>query len=237
MEIWALALRTLLTYFFLLLVMRLMGKREIGKLSVFDLIISIMMAEIGVIVIEYVDEPLYKGFVPILTLMGLQLIFSYASLKNTKIRQFIDGKPSIIINNGNILEEEMRKHRYNIDDLMMQLREKNINNVADVEFAILETSGKLSVFKKEEKEYVKKEDFHSSVLLNQEPIHQFTYKGLPVPVIIEGKVQESSLQKISKTKLWLKSELRKQGVKEFKDVYFASVDHRGRLFVDRRDRI
>ncbi len=233
MEPWALVIRTIITYFFVLLVMRLMGKREIGKLSVFDLVISIMMAEIAVIVIENTDEPLYKGFVPIITLMLIQVSFSFVSLKSKTIRHIMDGKPSTIIENGVIKEEEMKKHRYNLDDLLMQLREKDIKNVADVEFAILEPSGKLSVFKKESKEFLTRDDIGLRTTGNQ----HFEYKGLPIPVVIEGRVQDHNLEIINQTRFWLKSELRKQGIKDFKEIYFASVDHKGRLFIDRRDRL
>jgi len=151
MESIELFFRTLFMYFFILMVMRLMGKREIGKLSVFDLVVSIMIADLAVIFIENGDQPVIQGILPIVTLMVTQIALSYLSLKNQTVRHLVDGKPAVLIEDGKIREKEMARNRYNLDDLMAQLREKNIDNIADVEFAILETSGKLSVFPKEEK--------------------------------------------------------------------------------------
>ncbi len=152
MELWSLLIRTVLVYLIVLLVMRFMGKREIGKLSVFDLVISVMIAEIAVIVIEDTDRPLTDGLLPMALLMVIQIGLAYVSLKSRKLRLWFDGKPTVIIEQGKLNSEAMRKQRYNLDDLMVQLRENQIPTVADVEFAILETSGKLSVIPKEKQQ-------------------------------------------------------------------------------------
>ncbi|SFJ40988.1 Protein of unknown function [Thermoflavimicrobium dichotomicum] len=157
MDWWTIFFRTLFMYFFLLLMLRLMGKREIGKLSIFDLIVSLMIADLSATVIEDHKLPVMASAFPIALLVGLQILMSIVLLKSRKARQIVDGDPTIIIKNGKIQPEAMAKHRYNMDDLLMQLRDKNIANVADVEFAILETSGKLSVFPKEEKKPVTKD--------------------------------------------------------------------------------
>ena len=121
-----------------------MGKREIGKLSVFDLTISTMIAEIAVFVIEDIERPIYDGVVPTATLVLIQVLVAEFSLKSRKLRLLMDGKPSILISDGKIHRSEMRKQRYNIDDLLQQLRGQNIDSPDDVEFAILETSGQLT---------------------------------------------------------------------------------------------
>lgn len=139
---------TVLMYIFIFLSMRIMGKREIGKLSVFDLTISIMIAEIGVFVIEDIERPIYDGIVPMATLVLIQVIVAQLSLKSRKLRLLVDGRPSILISDGKIHRGEMRRQRYNIDDLLLQLRGQNIVSPADVEFAILETSGQLTVIEK-----------------------------------------------------------------------------------------
>ncbi|MGU3472989.1 DUF421 domain-containing protein [Paenibacillus sp. D51F] len=149
MEYGSLLLRTVLIYFVVFLIMRLMGKREIGKLSVFDLVISFMIAEIAVLVIEDTKKPLIEGIVPMAVLMIIQVLIAYIGMKNRKLRLLFDGKPSVIIADGKLNQKEMKKQRYNLDDLMLQLRENQVARVADVEFAILETSGKLSVIPKE----------------------------------------------------------------------------------------
>lgn len=223
--IWSMFLRTVFIYLFLLLIMRLMGKREIGKLSIFDLIVSFMIADISAMVIENLTEPLILGVVSIITLALLQILLSYLSLKSKKVREWVDGKPVMIIKNGKILEKEMAQSRYNLGDLIMQLREKNIADVSDVEFAFLETSGKLSVFKKEEKRPAQRGDIRRS-------LRPFS---MPIPVIIDGKVQDDGLQKIGKTRFWLKNEIQNQGYRDFKEIYYATVNSNGKLFIDRKD--
>ncbi|MEI7025276.1 DUF421 domain-containing protein [Paenibacillus sp. y28] len=218
MEYLAIFLRTLLIYIVIFLTMRLMGKREIGKLSVFDLVISFMIAEIGVIVIEDWDRPFMDGVIPIVVLMLIQVALSYLTLKSQKIRNWFDGKPSFFIREGKLDRKEMRKQRYNLDDLMVQLRENKVPNVADVEFAILEASGKLSVVEKSKEA--------------KESGKQIRFEGLPLPLIMDGKVQDDNLLKLGQTRFWLKHELQQQGgPSDFKDVFFCSIDHRGKLYI------
>jgi len=194
-----------------------MGKREIGELSLLDLVVFVMIGEMAVIAIEKPDQPLLISILPMILLLFIQLSLSLLSLKNQKVRDALDGKPSLIIDQGQINEKEMRKQRYNIDDLLTQLREKDIKNVADVEFAILETSGKLSVFEKD--------------------IYDKTDQAfnLPFPLIKDGRVQEDQLKRIHKTNLWLRQELRKLGVKDIKNITYCSIDEQGKLFVDIKD--
>ncbi|MDA8351934.1 MAG: DUF421 domain-containing protein [Firmicutes bacterium] len=225
---WTMLFRSLLIYLFVLIVLRLMGKREIGKLSVFDLVVSIMIADFAVLSIENTDMPFFSGLVPILVMMSAQILFSWLSLKSATIRHLVDGKPTYLIRNGKIQEEEMRRHRYNMDDLLVQLREKNVANVDDVEFAILETSGKLSVFPKTEKEAVKKED-----VLGPPPFPRMM--SLPIPLVIDREVQEDSLREIGKDRFWLEEQLKKYGYQDLNQVFFVSVDHTGRLYIDPRD--
>lgn len=219
-------LRTLLMYFFVLIVLRLMGKREIGKLSIFDLVVSIMMAEIAVFVIEDQEAPLSKAIVPILTLMITQIVISYISLNSKKIRELVEGKPTVLIEKGKIKDNEMKKQRYTIDDLLTQLREKNINNLADVEFAILETSGKLSVFPKPAQLPVTKQDLK---------IKGGNYNGLPIPLVADGRIMSKNLKRINKNEEWLERQLSSHGYNNVRKVYFASLDDNGSFFIDPKD--
>lgn len=223
MEWMTLVFRTLLVYFLVFVTMRIMGKREIGKLSVFDLVISIMIAEIAVFVLEDLDKSLMEGFLPMLTLVIVQLLIAWLSLKSQWIRRWFDGSPSLLINNGKIDREKMKKQRYNLDDLLLQLRENKIVNVGDVEFAILETSGKLTVVEKP------KEPKEAGPGEGQALVR---YEGLPLPLIMDGKVQDINLEKLGKTRFWLKSQLRQKGIHDFKDVFLCTFDHRGRWFID-----
>ena len=226
MELITITLRTIFIYFFVLLIIRLMGKREIGKLSVFDLVVSFMIAELAAVSIEDTNVTLLRGMVPVIVLMLMQVSMSFLSLKSSKIRKVIEGTPSFLIKNGEIQEQEMAKHRYNIADLLLQLREKNVEKVTDVEHAILETSGKLSVILKEGKQPVTKEE--AGVELRGQHL-------LPVPLIIDGKVQDKRLEEIGQTRFWLKNEVQKQGYKDFKDIFFALYDVSNEaLHIDRK---
>ena len=227
MEILTALLRTLLMYFIVLVVLRLMGKREIGKLSIFDLVVSIMMAEIAVMVIEDTKIPLSKGIVPIITLMLTQIILSYITLKSKKVRDLVEGQPAVLIANGKIRDTEMAKQRYTVDDLITQLREKNISRIADVEFAILETSGKLSIFPKPAQLPATKEDLE---------IKDRDYGGIPMPIIEDGRILSSSLQKINKDEKWLIKKIKEHGIHDVHQIFFASVDNKGEFFIDLKDK-
>ncbi|MEC0247731.1 DUF421 domain-containing protein [Paenibacillus chitinolyticus] len=229
MELLTIFLRTVMIYFVVFVMLRIMGKREIGKLSVFDLVISIMIAEIAVFVLEDIRMPMANGMVPMITLVLIQLLMAFITLKSQRFRTLFEGRPSVLIEHGKLNREEMRKQRYNLDDLMMQLRQHKVMNVADVEFAILEPSGKLSVVEK----------YHPSRKPEMGPVEsgRISYAGLPVALVMDGKVQEDNLQKVGQTRFWLKSELKKKGIADFKEVFFCSVDHRGYLYVDKKDRV
>lgn len=212
--------RTIFIYFVILFIFRLMGKREIGELSILDLVVSIMIAEMAVVSIENTTDPLLHTVYPMLLLMLIQIALAYFSLKSQKIREIIDGKPTVIIDKGKIDEHEMRKQRYNLDDLLLQLREKNVRSVSDVEFAILEPSGKLSVFQKEK-------DQKNSISTESE----FEW-----PIILDGVVQEKQLEKINKTNLWIRQQLRKLGYKDIKKVSYCSYNqNKGTFVIDIKD--
>ncbi|MGF7045926.1 uncharacterized membrane protein YcaP (DUF421 family) [Paenibacillus sp. DS2015] len=205
-----------------------MGKREIGKLSIFDLVISIMIAEIAVFVLEDIKRPMYEGIVPMATLVIVQIIIAYVSLKSRKVRQFFDGKPTILISDGNIHRDAMKKQRYNLDDLMFQMRGQNVDSIADVEFAILETTGQLTVIPKD-LHSTKKKKSNKKILI---PAAKIAYTGLPIPLIMDGIVQDESLSVINKSRFWLKNKIQSKGAEEFSDVFFCSIDHKGDLIID-----
>lgn len=231
-DISTILMRTLFTYFFILVLLRLMGKRELGKMSVFDVVISIMLAEMAVLVIEDVNRPAVVFYLPMVLIALLEIGMAYLSLKSKKIRDWIDGSPEVIMENGEIREEVMRRNRLNMDDLLFKLRQKNVNNLADVEFAILETTGEVSVFPKEKKLPVTREELGMD---QPKPVAPVKYSGLPIPLIIDGEIREEALQRIGQNTFWLKKEIRKYGVKSAKEVSFCSIDSRGILFLDKKD--
>jgi uncharacterized membrane protein YcaP (DUF421 family) len=209
--------RTLFLYTVILVIFRVMGKREIGELSILDLVVFIMIGEMAVVAIERVHTPLFKAIVPMFLLMLVQITLAIISLKSKKFRNMIDGQPSIIINRGKIDENAMRKQRYNFDDLMTQLREKNIRSIADVEFAILESSGSLSVIEK------------------LKDNNQGNLQGdITIPLILDGNIEEENLRRINKTNLWLRQELKKKGYRDVKKISFCSYEN-GKFFIDLQD--
>lgn len=201
-------------YFAILIIFRLMGKREIGELSVLDLVVFIMIGEMAVVAIENHSEPVVNTLLPMVVLLGIQIALALFSLHSNRFRKLIDGKPSILISKGKIDEKEMRKQRYNVDDLLMQLRSKDIDNIADVEFAILETSGELSVVKKSK---------------NKNKPASYTE-----PLIVGGKIQQNNLKKSDKTEAWLRSELQKRGYGDISRISFCSYQD-GEFYIDLDD--
>ncbi|HEY4552728.1 MAG TPA: DUF421 domain-containing protein, partial [Bacillaceae bacterium] len=189
---------------------RLMGKREIGELSVLDLVVFIMIGEMAVIAIESHDDPIIHSVVPIVLLLLIQVALAFFSLKSRNFRRLVDGKPTLIIKNGKIDEKMMKKHRYNFDDLLMQLRLKDVNDIDEVEFAILETSGQLSVIRKDSRK---------------------RGGSYTIPLILDGVIQQDHLQEIGKTESWLLDELKSRGHGHTKDISFCSYQN-GKLFVD-----
>jgi uncharacterized membrane protein YcaP (DUF421 family) len=226
-------LRTILSYFFILVLFRLMGKRELGKLSVFDVVISIMLAEMAALSIEESTKPLMQYYMPMLLIAVLEIGMARLMLKSKKMRDVVDGSADMIIERGEIREDAMRRNRLNMDDLMVHLRQKNVKNLADVEFALLEPTGQMSVFLKPDREPLTKRDL--GIIKPAPPFQAVTYKGLPIPLILDGKVREEALRKIGQNHLWLKREIRKFGVKDIKDVSFCSIDDQGIIYLDKND--
>lgn len=234
--------RTILMYFIVYGAIRVMGKREIGKLSMFDLVVSIMLAEIAAFVIEDTDKPLFHGIVPMLTVLVMQIAMAYMSLKSRGLRLMIDGKPVVLISKGTLNRDEMRKQRYNLDDLLLQLREQNIDSISEVEYAILETTGKLTVFPKNQNGSVSATGGNLNSNSIQKPrkdkvdgFQNIKYEGLPLPLIMDGKVQDQNLELIQKTRFWLKNEIQQKGILDFKDVFICSIDHNGKIYVSPKE--
>ena len=191
--------RTIFFYFFITLSYRIMGKREVGQLGIIDLIVSILIAELVAISIENVKDSIFFTIIPISALVGLEILLAYFSLKSKKFKRIIEGDPITIINNGKINYKEMIRQRYTLDDLLLQLRQSNIKNISDVEYAVLENNGKLSIFKYN---LIKsKTDF-------------------PLPLIVDGSIQNKTLLYLNKDKNWLNSKLIKYDI-NIKNVFYA----------------
>lgn len=196
MDILIVLARTLFFYFFILFSYRIMGKREIGQLSISDLSISILIAELVAISIENRSDATILTILPIILLVFLEVLLAYVQLKFNKIRNVMDGKPSLIVMDGKLNVKEMVKQRYSLDDLLLSLRENQIKGLNEIDYAVLEANGRLSIFKKDK-------------------------KGIyPLPLIIDGIVDNDSLLNINKTTIWLNKVLEENNL-SVKDILYA----------------
>jgi len=191
-----------------------MGKRQVGQLQPSELVVALIIADLAAVPMSEVGIPLINGIIPIITLFIMEELLSYISMKSERARGLISGKPSILIERGIIIEDELRRIRYNINDLLEQLRLKNFSNVEDVSYAILETSGQLSVIPKEEKKPVTLKDMNLIAKTGH----------LPVTVIIDGRIISDNLYKIGLSNNWLADQLRKNSIKSSEDVFFAYLN-------------
>ena len=191
--------RSIALYIIVLVVMRLMGKREIGQLQPFELAISIMIADLASIPMTDTGIPIFNGIIPILGLLIMHLLISIINLKSSKAREIICGRPSILIYRGKINEKNLKKERFTINELEERLRGNNVINLGDVEYAILETSGQVTVIQKPDKRNTIPQDF------NIMP----DYEGIPYDLVVDGKVMKENLQAIGKNYNWLKKTSRK----------------------------
>ena len=186
MDYFTIIFRTLFFYFFIVFVYRVMGKREVGQLGIIDLIVSVLIAELVAISLDNTKTSIFMAIIPIILLVICQIVMALLSLNKKSVREMFDGKPSVVINNGKLQIKEMIKQRYNLDDLLTQLREENFKSISEVDYAILETSGKLSVFKKENSKKV----------------------TFPLPLIVEGKIEYDNLKLLNKDTNWLLNNLK-----------------------------
>ena len=196
--IWTIIFRTVLFYFLVVIAYKIMGKREVGELGVFDFIISMLISQLIAICIENYKDPIWFVIVPTLILVLFQIVFSFLSLKSNKFRDILDGKESVIISNGKLNFSEMKKQKYNLNDLLLQLRDKGIRTIEEVDYAILETNGKLSVFQKQ--------DDNNNVF--------------PLPLVLDGVIEENNLKFINNTRKWLNNELSKKKI-NLDNIFYA----------------
>lgn len=212
-------IRTLVLYGIILIVMRLMGKREIGQMQPFEFTIAIMISDLATMPMEDSGIPISNGIIPILGLLLAHLMISFLNMKSIKSREILCGKPSILIYRGKIDEASLLKERFTINELQERLRDKDVTNIADVEYAILETSGQVNVILKPEKQNVTIEDMN----LTKE------YQGISYDLVIDGVVMQDNLNKINKNYKWLEKEVRKFGYKP-EDALIVTIDANDNIF-------
>lgn len=202
-------LRTVGVYAAIFIAFRFMGKREVGELSIMDLVVYILLAELGILAIENRNSHFAYELIPMIVIVLIQRITALLSLRSNKLRDIFEGKVAVIIRDGRIDEKEMRKQRYNMDDLLMQLRIQGIFDLSKVQLAILETNGKLSVFEKKE---------NPPSVVN--------------PIIVDGDFHYETLEALNLTEKQVIQMLNEQGVNDYRKVSIAQMNNDGQLHID-----
>lgn len=217
--------RVIILYILVLVVMRLMGKREIGQLQPFELAIAIMIADLASVPMADTGIPISNGIIPILALLLLHILISIINLKSIKLREIISGKPRILIYRGKIEEEALKKERITINELQERLRNSNVVNIGDVEYAILETSGQITVIQKPEKRTTIPKDFD---ILPE-------YEGISYDLVIDGKIMHDNIKKIGKDLVWLQREVKKFGIKP-EEALIVTLDGSNQIFCQKKEK-
>ncbi len=217
--------KSIVLYMIVLLVMRLMGKREIGQLQPFELAISIMIADLASIPMTDTGIPIFNGIIPILGLLIMHLLISMINMKSSRAREIICGRPSILIYRGKINEKNLKKERFTINELEERLRGNNVINLGDVEYAILETSGQVTVIQKPNKRNTIPEDF------NIMP----EYEGIPYDLVIDGEVMTQNLKAIGKDYNWLKKQVKKFNMNP-EEALVVTIDGKGQIFCQKKEK-
>lgn len=203
--------RTIIIYVLVLFVMRFMGKREIGQMQPFELVISIMIADLASTPMAEIGIPILYGVIPILGLLFMHIVISILNIKSIRLREIICGKPRILISEGKIDEKALTKENFTINELQERLRGNNVNNISDVEYAILETSGQISVILKSEKRPVTTEDLNLNVDKTK----------ISYDLVLDGKVMYDNLKKIGKDEKWLEKEIQRFKIRPAEALIFV----------------
>ena len=217
-------IRSAILYLLVVTMYRLMGKRQIGELQPSELVLAIMISDIASVPMQSVSTPLVSGIIPIIVVMSIEVILSFISQKNHKLRRIITGTPSLIISEGKMVVSEMERLRFNIDDLFEQLRNNGQFDISHIAFAVLETNGNISIMPKELYRPATAEDVGLAP-------QKATF---PANIIKDGEVDKAALKRIGKDENWLSAQLRKEKIGKAKDVFLLCADQNGVTFVQRK---
>lgn len=216
--------RVFILYILVITAMRIMGKRQIGELQPYELVTALMLSELAALPMQDSGTPLVYGVIPIVTLIIIEILSSYLTLRFQPFRKVMCGVPSIIIKNGKVIENELIRQRFNLDDLMEQLRLMGYIDLSDIEYAIMETSGRISVIPIYSKSPTTKEDLK---LTGQNPT-------LPITLILDGKINYDNLSIAGYDKKWLMKNLKQKNIKHSEDVFIALIDSNQNLYIQKR---
>ena len=221
----AIFIRTILIYILLIGAMRLSGKRQIGEIQLSELVTTILLSEIASYPLTNANIPFLYSVVPIVVIISLEIIMSFLATKSAAIKSILDDKPSIIIRKGIINQKEMVKMRLSMDDLLCELRLKNIASPDEVEYAILEQNGQISVFPKDSKKQATLEDLGLTG----------AGAGISHSVIIDGHIMDYAVKNAGKTRDWVEEQLQKKHIRNIKTVFLMTVDDKGDVKIVKKE--
>lgn len=218
--------RTIILYFLIMLVLRLMGKRQIGQLEPSELVLTMMISDLAAVPMQDFGLPLFAGLIPILTLVALSLLISQLSLRHLRFRALFCGTPAILIQEGRVQQEVMRKNRYTIDELLEELRMQGYSSIEDIKYAVLENSGKLSLLP-----YA----FQSPPTVAQLKLTVEDTVTLPVVLINDGRVLDQNLRQRGLDRVWLQKQLKKHSLSSPQEVFLLTVDQHNAVFLIKKE--
>lgn len=218
-------IRTVILYLLIIVGIRLMGKRQIGQLEPSELVLSLLIADLAAVPMQDFGIPLLMGIIPILTLLCLSTILSVLTVKSIRFRALLCSRPSIVVQDGQILIKEMVKNRFTVDELMEELRVAGITDLSSVKYAVLETTGRISVLPKAEEKPVTVKDMKLPAQDN----------GLPVILISDGRILSQNLKIRNLTEAWLKKQLRQRDVQDIRHVFLMTVDEKGHIYLAKKE--
>lgn len=217
--------RTIIIYIIVLLVMRGMGKRQIGQMQPFELVIAMMIADLAATPMSEIGIPITYGLIPIFGLLVMHILISIINLKSIKFRELICGKPRILIYRGKIDQTALKKENFTINELQERLRNNNITNIGDVEYAILETSGQVTVVQKPEKRNLTPEDMGITP----------EYEGICYDLVIDGKIMYENLNLLKKDYKWLENQTKKFKIKP-EEALIVTIDGKNQIFCQKKEK-
>lgn len=226
-EILMSSLRISFAYLLLLTLTRIMGRKMISQLTFFDFVVGVIVGSVAANLSVSQQNPVLSGVTVLIVLALITIIIDFSNIKSMFSRKLTNSEPVTLVENGKIIDKNLEKTRLPLDNLMMLLREKNTFNIADVEFAIFETDGKLSVLKKSQKQPVTPSDLNIPT----------SYSGLTKDIIIDGKVMEENLKDVKLDNEWLMGKLRDNHFNSTQEVFYAGLDTSGNLYISSKNRI
>ncbi len=218
-------IRTIIIFLAIVITMRLMGKRQLGELEPAELVVAVLISDLASQPLQDPGTPLLYGLIPVITLFCCEILISAGIMNSLKFRSLVCGRPSMIIDNGKIVQREMRKNRFTLDELAEELRKKDILDIATVQYAVLETDGTLSTILYPEEAPVTPKALKLEV-------EKARY---PVILINDGKVLAHNLKAIGRDENWLDKQVRAKGAKTFEDVYIMTADASDNIFFAMRE--